>query len=64
MAWVAVTIALAVAPAPPDPRPLRLIDRPDLHLMVRPAGFVDDEAPGQVLEWGAGLTLQVSTRLF
>jgi hypothetical protein len=50
-----VALTLATAPAaPPPPIPWRVIDRPGLHLGVRPALEVDHE------ELAAGVTLQLT----
>lgn len=55
MTWLALSLWLAAHhPAPPDPPVWRLVDRPDLHVGVRPAAILSSE------ERGAGVTVQVT----
>jgi hypothetical protein len=60
-----IALALALASQQPQPaapawyRAWRVVERPGLHVGVRPAIFVDNEADGAV-EWGAGATVQVT----
>jgi hypothetical protein len=54
---LALALALAVsAPPPPSPAVWRLVDRPELHVGVRPAVLVTNDGP----ELAGGLTLQVT----
>jgi hypothetical protein len=62
MGWLALAYALA-APAPVTPTGAgwtqtgRIVDRPDVHVGVRPALDVDREG-----DFAIGFTLQVTTR--
>jgi hypothetical protein len=38
----------------------RIVDGRDLHVGVRPAAFVDPEGAGGSIEYGVGITIQVS----
>jgi hypothetical protein len=64
VSWLVVTWMLAQQgpQAPAGVSAWRVIDRPDVHLGVRPAGFVDNEGepPARPLEWGAGVTVQLT----
>jgi hypothetical protein len=63
VSWLAVSWLLATsAPAPASPSAWRVVDRQDVHLGVRPAGFLDNEGepPLRPLEWGVGLTVQLT----
>lgn len=55
MNWLALTLALAATqPAPPARSPVRLIDRPNIHLGVRPIVLFSSE------ERAAGVSVQLS----
>ena len=62
----AIALALALAaqqPGPPTPswfNAWRLVNRPDLHIGLRPAAFIDNETSDGSWEVGAGATLQVT----
>jgi len=62
VSWVALSAALAVQGGQ-SPEPWRVISTPSVHLGVRPAAFLDDEGEGQSLEWGVGITAQLSTEV-
>lgn len=59
MTWLALALLLAQGTPPPDPPPWRLVDRPGLHVGLRPAAELDNEADGR-LEGGIGVTVQVT----
>ena len=56
MTWLTLAAALTLAPAPPptSQAPLRIVDRPDVHFMVRPALLVSSD------ENGVGFTAQLT----
>ncbi len=57
MTWLALSLAATLSSVPPSRSaipPLRLVARPDLHVGVRPAAFVEPAGAG------VGLTVQVS----
>lgn len=60
MSWLVVTCMLAQQPAPSPSGAWRVIDRPDVHLGVRPAAFLDNEGSPTPLEWGVGVTVQLT----
>jgi hypothetical protein len=63
MTWLALAALLQPVPAPaPSWYGGRLLTTPALHLGLRPAGYVDDEGDRGALEWGVGLTVQVTVR--
>ena len=68
MTALGLAIALGLG-APPSSPPLpswwggRVITTTGLHLGVRPALYVDDEARGGALEIGVGITVQLTTSL-
>ena len=67
MTWLALAFALQHADATAPPAPAsgwtatgRIVDLPALHLGARPAVFIDPEGDDGQLEWGAGLTVQLT----
>lgn len=64
MTWLALAALLGQAdPGPPVALPWaggRVLTTRAVHLGIRPAAFVDDEGDRQALEWGAGVTVQMT----
>ena len=62
----ALAFALSLAAQQPQPAgpawytAWRLVNLPSMHVGLRPAVFVDNEAGGGI-EWGGGATLQVTS---
>ena len=63
----ALALALSLLPQGPELVPAgpltRLVDRPEVHVGLRPALYLDNEAGGH-LELGIGFTVQVTGRVF